>query len=668
MSNIIIEVVEIKNFRSIREARLDCDDLTAIVGRYGAGKSSFLYAIDTFYDIAAPITEEDFFDRDMGASIEIRVTYGNLRDDEKEEFHPYIRDNRLIVTKRISSENSRIMQHYYAAALQIPQFAEIRAKSGKRDRVNAWNEIVDSRKLPSLVEKARSADEIERLMAEYEHSHPELMEPIEREEQFFGPKNIGGGKLDKFTKYVLVPAVHEASEEVSGKKGAIYQILDMIILRKINAREDIQEFKSEFEERVKKLYSSENLTELPELGISISQTLEKFAPGSQLNLGWDEVKLPEVPLPAARATLIEDSFEGEITRKGHGLQRALIVTLLQHLAIAVPVETVSGDSTEEEIKISESKNIKSSQGPDLILAIEEPELYLHPSRCRYLSNLLLQLAKKQEEGLGANNQIIYTTHSPYFVDLQRFDQIRMVRKVPSPDSFVPQSIITHFSLEKASKEIAKICNKNPVDFTRDSFIAHSMSVINTVVNEGFFADVVVVVEGTSEVGTLWKLQEIMKKNWLQLGIVVVPAGGKNNIDRPTIIFRGLSIPTYFIFDADSQHIGKKKKEEDAKNRNHRYLKLAGAPIEDFPGTQVHETWAVFNEDLEGIFKEVLGKETFQSIQEEIASELGYDKLDQVNKNIEGAAQFIGLVYEKGYRIPTLEKIVEKVTQLRDKLK
>ncbi|MDY0028100.1 MAG: AAA family ATPase [Candidatus Humimicrobiaceae bacterium] len=511
MSNIIIEVVEIKNFRSIREARLDCDDLTAIVGRNGAGKSSFLYAIDTFYDIAAPITEEDFFDRDMGASIEIRVTYGNLRDDEKEEFHPYIRDNRLIVTKRISSENSRIMQHYYAAALQIPQFAEIRAKSGKRDRVNAWNEIVDSRKLPSLVEKARSADEIERLMAEYEHSHPELMEPIEREEQFFGPKNIGGGKLDKFTKYVLVPAVHEASEEVSGKKGAIYQILDMIILRKINAREDIQEFKSEFEERVKKLYSSENLTELPELGISISQTLEKFAPGSQLNLGWDEVKLPEVPLPAARATLIEDSFEGEITRKGHGLQRALIVTLLQHLAIAVPVETVSGDSTEEEIKISESKNIKSSQGPDLILAIEEPELYLHPSRCRYLSNLLLQLAKKQEEGLGANNQIIYTTHSPYFVDLQRFDQIRMVRKVPAPDSFVPQSIITQFSLEKASKEIAKICNKNPVDFTRDSFIAHSMSVINTVVNEGFFADVVVVVEGTSEVGTLWKLQEIMKK-------------------------------------------------------------------------------------------------------------------------------------------------------------
>ncbi|GAH14896.1 unnamed protein product, partial [marine sediment metagenome] len=157
-------------------------------------------------------------------------------------------------------------QRYYAAALQIPQFAEIRAKTGKRDRINAWNELVDKGELTDLGGNVRSADEVDRLMHEYETNHPELMEPIEREEQFFGPRNIGGGKLDKFTKYVLVPAVREASDEVTGKKGAIYQILDMIVLRKINARKDIQEFKSEFEERVKKLYSSENLTELPELG------------------------------------------------------------------------------------------------------------------------------------------------------------------------------------------------------------------------------------------------------------------------------------------------------------------------------------------------------------------------------------------------------------------
>lgn len=661
----IIKSVEVKNFRSIRETCLDCDNLTAIIGRNGAGKSSFLDAIDTFYDIAAPITEEDFFNRDIGSTIEIRVTYSNLRDDEKEEFQPYIKDDRLIVTKRISSENDRIIQRYYAAALQIPRFAEIRAKPGKRDRVSDWNEMVDSDELPNLGGKVRSADEVERLMSEYEDNHPEFMEPIEREEQFFGPRNIGGGKLDKFTKYVLVPAVRKASDEASGKKGAIYQILDMIVLRKINAREDIQKFKSEFEERVKKLYSSENLTELPELGNSISQTLEKFAPGSQLKLGWGEVKPPEIPLPPARVTLVEDSFEGEITRKGHGLQRALIVTLLQHLAMRVPIEPTAEDLDEEETGISIPKGLEISQGPDLILAIEEPELYLHPSRCRYLHNLLLQLSEKPGIGLGTSNQIIYTSHSPYFIDLHHFDQIRMVRKMPSPDSLAPQSVITRFSLEHAKEKIAKVCNVDPDNFTRDSFRARAIPIMNTIVSEGFFTDVVVVVEGLSEVGILWKLQEIMKKNWSRLGIVIVPAGGKNNIDRPVVIFQGLSIPTYFIFDADSHLISKGEKEKDARNRNHRYLRLASVPIEDFPDTQVHKTWAVFKDTLEGIFKKELGDKTFLFIQKEVASELGYDEMNRVNKNIEGAARFIELIYEKRYRIPTLEEIIEKITRLRN---
>lgn len=557
------------------------------------------------------------------------------------------------------------MQRYYAAALQIPRFAEIRAKPGKRERVSAWNEMVDSDELPNLGGKVRSADEVERLMSEYEANHPEFMEPIEREEQFFGPRNIGGGKLDKFTKYVLVPAVRKALDEASGKKGAIYQILDMIVLRKINAREDIQKFKSEFEERVKKLYSSENLTELPELGNSISQTLEKFAPGSQLKLGWDEVKPPEIPLPPARVTLVEDSFEGEITRKGHGLQRALIVTLLQHLAMRVPIEPTAEDLDEEETGISKPKGFEISQGPDLILAIEEPELYLHPSRCRYLHNLLLQLSEKPGIGLGASNQIIYTSHSPYFIDLHHFDQIRMVRKMPSPDSLAPQSVVARFSLEHAKEKIAKVCNVDPDDFTRDSFRARAIPIMNTIVSEGFFTDVVVVVEGLSEVGILWKLQEIMKKNWSRLGIVIVPAGGKNNIDRPVVIFQGLSIPTYFIFDADSHLKGKGEKEEDARNRNHRYLRLASVPIEDFPDTQVHKTWAVFKDTLEGILKKELGDKTFLFIQKEVASELGYDEMNRVNKNIEGAARFIELIYEKRYRIPTLEEIIEKITRLRN---
>ncbi|MCX5726898.1 MAG: AAA family ATPase [Candidatus Saganbacteria bacterium] len=512
--------------------------------------------------------------------------------------------------------------------------------------------------------KVKGADDADRGMAEYEVKHPELMKPIEKEEQFFGPKNIGGGKLDKFTKYVLIPAVREVLDEVGGKKGAIYQLLDMIVLRKVNARDDIQKFKAEFEERVKKLYSSENLKELPELGDSISQTLEKFSPGSKLNLGWGEVKPPELSLPAARATLIEDKFEGDISRKGHGLQRSLVLTLLQHLATITPEEEPAGGLAKEGEPAKEKVPGKAILCPDLILAIEEPELYLHPSRCRYLAEVLLQLV--EEVGQGNRNQIMYASHSPYFVDLYRFDQVRMVRKVPSPDSETLQSAVTHFSLAQAAAEMAKICDADASCFTRDSFRARAMSVMSTIVNEGFFADVVVVVEGPSEVGVLWKLQEIMKKDWPKLGIAVVPAGGKNNVDRPIVIFKGFSIPSYFIFDADSYLIGKGQKETDTKNRNHRYLRLAGAPISDFPDTSVNETWAVFKNNLEAIFKEALGEAEFKAIQTELATKLGYDDTDRVCKNIEGAAYLIERIYEKKKKVPILEQIVEKITELRKK--
>jgi predicted ATP-dependent endonuclease of OLD family len=663
----VIKSVDVKNFRSIREASLDCDSLTVILGRNGAGKSSFFYAIDTFYDVSATITEEDFFERDLGSVIEIRVTYGDLRDDEKREFAPYIKDNKLIVTKRIISENGRMLQRYYAAALQIPQFSDVRAKSSKRDRINAWNNLVDKGELADLGRRAKKADEVDSLMADYESKHPELMQPIEREEQFFGPKNIGGGKLDKFTKYVLIPAVREASDEVGGKKGAIYQLLDMIVLRKVNAREDIQKFKTEFEEKVKKLYCSENLTELPELGKSISQTLEKFAPGSQLNLRWNEVNPPEISLPEARATLVEDKFEGDISRKGHGLQRSLILTLLQHLATIVPEDVSEEEMTEVAEIEKETVAQEPLRGPDLILAIEEPELYLHPSRCRYLAEVLFQLAEKSGVSHQNCNQVMYTSHSPYFIDLYRFDQIRMVRKVSSPDSDIPQSTVSRFSLEQAAEEMVKVCNSSDAScFTRDSFRARAMSVMSTVVNEGFFADVVVVVEGPSEVGILWRLQEILRKNWSQLGIAIVPVGGKNNIDRPVVIFRGFSIPTYFIFDADSHLVGQGQKEKDAKNRNHRYLRLAGVPIEDFPDTQICDNWAVFKENLEKIFKETLGEAVYGEIQKEVADELGYDEPERVSKNIEGAACLIERIYKKKKKIPILEHIIEKITQLYKK--
>jgi len=563
-----------------------------------------------------------------------------------------------------------VVQKYYGAMLQIPKFAEIRSSSNKRDIIKAWNDLVEKPDIfTDLGTKVRSADEAISLMSDYEAKHPELLETIEKEQPFFGSKNVGGGKLDNFTKFVLIPAVKDASDEVSGRKSSIYQILDTIVHRKIESRRDIQEFKEKVSLEATKLYCSDNLTELPELGESLSKTLEMFAPGSKLKLDWQEFEMPDISVPPAVATLIEDNFEGEISHKGHGLQRALVFTLLQHLALLVPeeIDEEEGEDGEdrEEKAVPQIKNSTQFVAPDLILSIEEPELYLHPSRCRYMCDLLYQLAEKSGKGLSAKNQIIYTTHSPFLLNIDRFETVRLIRKKVSEQNLVPHSRVTSYSFSQMAAQLAKICEAKPDVFTMDSVKARATSVMNTMINEGFFADVVVVVEGTSDIGILWKLQELLGKNWAQLGIVIVPAGGKNKIGHPTLIFRGLSIPTYFIFDADSRVKDKDaRKEKETITRNRRHLCLAGAELEDFPKTQVHENWAVFNDNLECELRGAIGEENYITIRGKVADELGYPEPDAVMKNVDGAAKFMEYAYGKGLRVPILEDIIVKVSDLR----
>ncbi|TSA06818.1 MAG: DUF2813 domain-containing protein [Deltaproteobacteria bacterium] len=644
----IIENIHIENFRSLRDVNINCDELMAIIGRNGTGKSTILYALDVFYNIAAQITEYDYFAKDVESEIKIRITYGNLRDDEKEEFKSHIKDDKLTVTKVINSGGSK----YYGASMQIPEFHEIR-KETANPKKSKYNELVESGKYNGLGPKVTKATDADTAMDEYEALHPSLLETFETPQQFLGPRNIGGGKLDKYTKFVLIPAVRDAAAEAD-RKGVILQLIDVLVARSVNKRPDVRKLNEEFDKRVKEVYSANNLEELGKLAGIITGLLAQYAPGAEIDLAFGEVVPPKINLPPAIATLVEDNFKCPISYTGHGLQRALIFALLQQLSIT--------DMSPEADKTGEADTVPATlRLPDLILAIEEPELYLHPARSRYLSTVMMKLTAPPADKADPRTQIFYATHSPYFIDLDRFDKVRLAQKCPVDGTDVLQTKVTQYSRNEASEKLAEITGKDPATFTETSFMAHAAPVMTSVVNEGFFADVVVVVEGLSDVAILWAVQQHLNKNWDGLGIVIVPADGKNNIDRPVVAFRGLEIPTYFIFDGDSNHTGTKKGK--AITSNAILQRLASVDIVDFPETQIQETWAVFHDKLETELKTAVD-ELFDSIREEIAEELGYEKPSSVLKNPEAAARFIKSVYAKDKKITVLEEIVEKISLLK----
>lgn len=651
----IIQHIEVKNFRSLKDVGVDCHELVAILGRNGSGKSSLLKAIETFYDVGFLANAFDYFGKDTTLEISIRITYGELRDDELAEFKSYLTGKTLTVTKVMNAGGAK----YFGVTGQLAEFSELRKMAALPKR-KALNEMIESQKHPGLGPSVKSDAEANALMDDFERKNPQLLVPIQREEQFFGPKNVGGGKIDNYTRFVLVPAVRDATSETE-RKGVILQLIDVLVARSVNARKDVRELNEEFEKKIKAVYSAENLTELTELAKMVTRLLSQYAPGAELDLAFGDVTPPKILLPTALASLVEDNFKSPISYSGHGLQRALVLALLQQLSLTDLSPPEKEQKAEGE---AEAEELKKFRVPDLILAIEEPELYLHPSRSRFLSSVLDQLSIKPAKAEEARTQVFYATHSPYFINLGRFERVRLARKIPTKDVPTLQCKITSFSRDQAAASLAAISQKDPKLFTADTFLAHAIPVMNATVNGGFFADAVVVVEGLTEFGIFWALQSIMKKSWDRRGIVIVPAEGKTKIDRPVVVFRGLEIPTYFVFDGDSKHKGKGNKDEKSTAQTNQLLqRLANAPVVDFPNTQVKKEWAVFGDDVEVEIKAAVGENYYQKVRASIADDLGYSEPAKALKNPEAAARLIRSIYEGAHRVPVLEEIVDAVSAL-----
>lgn len=638
-----ISRVEIENYRVHRNTVVDFADLTAFIGRNGAGKSSILYAINFFYDVAGTLTADDIH---AGADAEatITVTYSGLSEAELVEFGLYVRDGGLTVIKRARAGQPG---RYYGIVPQLPEFVEIRAVAGAREQNAAYKALRDSGRYPGLPAAASQA-QVKAAMDAFERdpANAGSLQDTERQEQFFGDARAGAGRLDNYTSFVLVPAVHEATEETN-KRGAIQILVDRLVTSALAGRDDIVRFRDEFEERFKAVYAPENLREIERVSGAVNELLGNYAPGLALRLNWQEADPPKFGLPAFRTRLGDETYDTPVALQGHGMQRALVLSLLQLMA-SQREDAVAGDD--------------DGPGPiaDLIIAIEEPELYLHPAQCRYLASLLADLAADPDTPRA---QVMYATHSPYFVRIDRFEQICAVRRRALGEDEVPCCEVGSLSFDSIKGEIARVAGVETDSITRDSFVARCASVMDVVASEGLFASAAVVVEGYGEVGCLRVIEQVLELQWDALGVVIVPARSKNNIDRPVHILRGLGIPCYFLFDGDVSRRGKQN-ETDAVRSNRLLLRLAGVEPEDFPSTRVEGDWAVFEDRLESELRAAFdGPADWDAVTQAVRDDLGFDTVKQALKNPDGAAAVTRRIYEQGRSLPHLEEVAKQATAL-----
>lgn len=290
-----------------------------------------------------------------------------------------------------------------------------------------------------------------------------------------------------------------------------------------------------------------------------------------------------------------------------------------------------------------------------VIAIEEPEIFLHPQAQRHFYNLLREIAYPlSDEGI----QIIYCTHSPLFVNVEYFDEVCLVRKEGDEEGET-STTVTQLSIQDFIEDLKARWGK---EGTEETIRERYRNAFNPRRNEGFFAKKVVIVEGETEEYSLPIYADALEYNFDSNGISIISAGGKNELDRLFRVFNEFAIPSYIIFDGDKG----KDSDGNSKEQTKRLLEMFNERPEDYPSTNVTNRFAVFQVDFETTLKEE--QPFYARFETEAKQELGL-KADE-GKGM--CARFVAKkLIDKGqaegdkakYIPPTIKKIVNKIKSL-----
>ena len=197
------------------------------------------------------------------------------------------------------------------------------------------------------------------------------------------------------------------------------------------------------------------------------------------------------------------------------------------------------------------------------IVLEEPEMYLHPQAQRYFYRLLCEMSEKSQ------CQVIYSTHSPIFADVNRFEALRLVRRESGELSRVT------FASQKEQQGLK---------YARDAFKLGGR--FDTARNEVLFADRALLLEGYGDRIAAHMVAEKLEFDVDAEGIAMVDCGGKTGIELVIRVCDGLGIPFVVLHDEDiwplediSDEEKRKKQEKENKDeqqKNQRIKDVIGA--------------------------------------------------------------------------------------------
>lgn len=654
----------IKNFRAISDLKINFVQHTVLVGPNGVGKSCILKALDKFFSKSSAVSIEDFHEKNTADEIQIILSFDSFSDEEQEVFSSRIHGDHMTVARIFGAGvSSKDNGKFFGLSLRKAELQAVRAVEGATPRRVALNELAGSGEFIDLA-PAKNAAELDASMEVWESTHPDQCELLRDDGQFLGFSNVARGSLSKYLSFVFVPAVRDAGADATdAKNSVIAQLIELLVKSVVQKRKEIVDWRLKVSEEYKDLVKPENLGELSGLSEALSETLGMFYGDARVDLAWTSPEDVEFNLPAATVALTEQGYSGPIVNKGHGLQRAFIFTLLQHLAKALSEQTSDeGEGGQAPIESEGVGEVISDAGENpshtVILAIEEPELYQHPIKQRHLARVLREISAGSIVGVMSRTQIMLCSHSPHFVSTEHFDEIRLARREALQADGPLHCVLGSLSYAIVNSALDGAYLSAVGSHTEESLKAR-LHVLDEGVSEGFFSDVAVVVEGVGDRAALLAVADAKGIDLTAKGIAVLPVGGKGNIDKAVAIFSQLGIPTYAVFDSDQD----KNPGDQHPNQNLAIQYLSGEenPVEF--RTHVGDRFASFLNNLNSTLKADLGA-SYDDQATLVAIDCGMKKKN-AEKNPVALSKIVRRCLDNGGTCDMIGAVVDKVVALAE---
>jgi predicted ATP-dependent endonuclease of OLD family len=509
-----IEKITISNWRSIKYQELKAQDLMVIIGQNNHGKSNLLSSVLFFF---GEIKHYDLDFHNGSTELFVELQFCELDDSDKITFKKYLTSENKIVVRKSA---------FLAGSFEYRGYIENPAEDWLQEaNASAYTtrELATSLPFhPFLPEAGRitKQDIIDAQISFIQQNRAGIDFSFEVEEtNFLGLKSVAKGI---FGEVYFIPAVKEASDDFTSKESSVFgkMYADVVALMS----EDNNDWK-ETKEKLGKLFSTLNKNDVdgsenedrPQQLVDFEEELTKelVSWGAEIDI---EVSPPDIEsvFKANTQVWVNDGVRTDIKRKGHGLQRALTVALIQ----VVAKRAMTALENEDQDNIG-SRKVSNSR----YFIFEEPELYLHPQAQRALFDSFVGLSK-------TGSQVILCTHSSGLIDVERYKSIYIATKERDSDETKVKQC-TDDLFEGDSKK----------DFNLSYWI-------NPDRGELFFASKVVLLEGATEktvIPLLAKELGVFKYEY-----TLIDCGSKNNIPLYVKLMNKFLIPYVAIYDQDHQ--------------------------------------------------------------------------------------------------------------------